>query len=98
MGVHDGAGVVAAVDAQVQVELRGGRELAVDLPAVQVHDAHLLGLELGEHGAGGRDRHLVAAPGADVAGGAQHEPLGGQPPAGRRHLLALRRQASPAGW
>ena len=59
--VHDRAGVVAAVDAEVQVELGGRRELAVDLPPVQVDDAHLLGLELGEHRAGGRDRHLVPA-------------------------------------
>ena len=63
MGVNHRAGVVAAVDAQVQVELGGRRELAVDEPPVEVHDAHLLGLELGQHRAGGRDRDLVPAAG-----------------------------------
>ena len=58
VGVHDGAGVVAAVHAQVQLHLGGGCELAVHVPPVEIHDGHLLRLELGQHGARGRDRHL----------------------------------------
>ena len=39
---------------------------------------HLLGLELGQHGAGGRDGDQIAGARADVPGRAEHEPLGGE--------------------
>ena len=93
VGVDDGAGVEALVDAEVQVELGGRLELALDQRAVAVDDRDLLGLELGEHGPGRRDRDQLAGGGADVAGGAEHEALGGEPAAAaataRRSLRSL---------
>jgi hypothetical protein len=86
--VHHGAGVEAAVDAQVEVALGRRLELALDERPVEVHDAHLLGVELGEHGAGGRDRHAVAGPAAHVARRAEDQPARRELAARRGHLLA----------
>ena len=72
----------------MKVDLGRGSELAVHLLPVQVDDAHLFGLELREHRAGGRDRHLVAAAGAHVPGGSEHQPLRGKPAGGGRNLLS----------
>ena len=88
MRVHHRAAAVAVDRAQVQVELGGGRQRAVELAAVQVDHAHVGGLQLGQDRAGRADGNAVAGPLADVPGGAQHEPLGGQPPRYDGHLLA----------
>ena len=90
VGVHDCAGVVAAVDAQVQVELRGGGEAAAEHAAVvQGDDGDLVGPQGGERRAGRGDRHAVAVACADVAGRPDDEAVGRQAPRRRGHLLAL---------
>ena len=57
---HGGRVVEAAVDVEVEVELGGRREAAVDDRAVEVDKRYLLGLEVPENGAGRRDRNVVA--------------------------------------
>ena len=74
-------GAEAVVDAQVQVELRGRRERALDQRGPRGRPPRPDRLELGQRGAGGRDRDQVAGAGADVAGRAEDETLGGEPPA-----------------
>ena len=90
VGVDDRAGLVAAVDAEVELELGGGRIVAVDGPALEVDDHDLLGRQLGKHGARGRDRHERLGARRDVAGGAQHEALVGQAPRGGGDAVTLR--------
>ena len=58
--VYDRARLVAAVDAEMQIELRRGLELARDDPPVEVHDRHLLRLEAPELSAGRGDRYAVS--------------------------------------
>ena len=89
MRVRDAARAVAAVDAEVQGELGGRRELAVDVPAVEVDHRDLLGLEVGEVRAGRRDGDEVALTLADVARRPDHEPGRGEPAGGVGDVLAL---------
>ncbi len=88
VGVDDGAGLVAAVGAEVQLELGGRREVTVDGLAVEIDDHDLTGLELGQDRAGGRHGHELADARRHVAGGAQHEPLRGQSAGGGGDRLA----------
>ena len=94
--MHHGAGVEAPVHAEVQPELRGGLELAVHEGAVEIHDAHLLGPELGQHRARwvtpppGRSRRALrfpAVPSTSPSAASERAAVG--------HLLALRASGSP---
>ena len=76
--MNDGPGVVPAVDAQMQRDLGGGREVSGDESAVEVDHADLVGGEVAEHRAGRGDRHRVTCACADVAGGPHEEPLVGK--------------------
>ena len=69
---------------RVQVELGGRRELALDDLPVEVDDRHLIGLELGQHRAGRRDRDVLAGARADVSRRADTSPA----PASRRAAAA----------
>ena len=58
---------VTLVDAQVQIELRGRRQFALHVLAVQLDDRDLLGPQILERGAGRGDRHEVIGAPADVS-------------------------------
>ena len=60
MGVHDRAGLVPPVDAEVETELGRRQQITVDLVAVEVDDRHLLGPQAVERRAGGRHRDELA--------------------------------------
>ncbi len=87
--MDDSPCLVAAVDAQMQVELRCRLQVPSDESAVEIDDRDLLGVELGEGGAGRRDRDELPCALADVAGGPDHESLGGQPPGRVGYALSL---------
>ena len=89
VGVHDAAGVVALVNAEVQLDLRRRLERPVDERPVAVDDGHLVGGQIGEDAAGRRDRHVVAGARADVARGAGDEPLRRERAAHRSNGLPL---------
>src|SRR3954467_9407463 len=80
MGVDDGAGAVARVDAEVQVELGGRCERPVDELAGAVDDRNVAGCELVQDRPGRRDRDEIVFRGeTDVSGGGDDEPVIGQP-------------------
>ena len=81
-GVDTGARRVGAVEAEVEVDLRGGLEVALDHGPVEVEHHDLVLGDAAQHRAGRGDRHAVAVPLAGVAGGADHEPLLGGAVAG----------------
>ena len=95
VGVHDRAGVVAAVDAEVQVELGGGRELAVHRSPSRSTTVTCSASSSASTAPVGVIATWSPLRALDVAGGAEHEALGGEPPARGRDLLAL--AASGAG-
>ncbi len=89
VGVHHRAGVEAPVDAQMEAELGGGLELARHQRAVEIHHAHLIGAELGQHRSRRGHGDQVAVARAQVAGRAQDEALGRQRPGGAGQLLSF---------
>jgi hypothetical protein len=90
--VDDRAGVVAAVDAKVQIQLRGRLQVSRDELAIEVDDRDLIWAELLQCGARRRDRHQLSSALADVAGGPDHESVGGEAPGRPGHPLALARK------
>ena len=89
VGVHDRAGVVAAVDAQVKVDLGRGRELAVDLPPSRSTTLTCSGSSSASTAPVGVIATSSPRRALTLPGGSQHQPLGGQPPAHvGRHLLS----------
>ena len=87
--VDHGARAVAPVDGQMEVELGGRLQVAVDDLAVEVDDAYPVRVQVREHAARGRDRDPVVAAGADVSRRAGDQPRRRQAPRRRGDLLPL---------
>jgi hypothetical protein len=89
MGVDDRARLVAAVDAEVEVELGGRLEGTMKKLAVEVDDRHVVRIEVRQDRPRGCDRDSGARTHAYVPGGPEDEPLLREPPPGPGHRLAL---------
>ena len=89
VGVHDGARLrPVGQHAEVQPDLGGRREVALDHLAGGVHEHDVLGPAPREHHAGGGDGdQAVVRAGAHVAGGADEQPLGGEVARGGGDLI-----------
>ena len=79
MRVHDRSDIAAGVHAEVQPELGGGDEGALEHLARHRHQRHVVGGALAEHHARGGHRDPVAVPGGDVARRTDEQALGRQP-------------------
>lgn len=80
VGVDDGAGSVAAVDPEVQLQFRGRPQTSGHHLAVEVDHGHLVRGEFGEDRSGRGDRDPVLDAYAHVAGRADEEAFGPQAP------------------
>jgi hypothetical protein len=89
MNVNDATGVVAAVETEMQIELRRGPQVAADLTAIELNDGHVLGVQLSQDGTGRRNRHELSGPLGDIAGRPNHETRGGELAGRRRDTLTL---------
>ena len=96
--VDDRTGVVAAVDAEMEVDLGGRDEVPGQHAALEVDDANVGRVEARKLGARGRDRYAPAHTCADVPGRPEHEPIRRQAARCDGNLLSLRIEHPAAAY
>jgi hypothetical protein len=88
VGVYDGGSVRGVVQVEVEVELGGRQQRALDHLAGKGDDAHLLRGAIAQHHAGAGDPDQVVAADRHVAGRADEQALGREPTGRCRHVLS----------